>query len=276
MKNPSVFAFFCAALACAGCSEHSTFGNAGAIYHRLDNQAQRLPALKPASEGMYRFDICTYDTLFFNTNVQWFCDCTDPKSQGSVDSFAMAVVDEIRVVFFKRPKDQREINLNDPGKESKIGVYYWEYKHRNGLVRAKPLLVVKINSPKSKNKENDFSELFFEWKDTNLVLVAMTYFDDDSSLNDLTPRSKSNKKTDLFGSDPKEGLKTIRPKEVFAISEMVYRFVPQTVVLKLHDKPVEKIGYATDNNRGFTRTTTLKNGDQVVEMSANPKSIATW
>lgn len=263
-------------IALLGCTERTYFGNAGLIYNSLSSQPGTTPKLKWASEGFYRFDICAHDTLFYNTNIQWFCDCTDPKSEGSVDSFAMAFVDEIRVVFFKRPKDQRQINLAKPGKETKIGIYSWEFKHFNGGARAQPRLVVRVNSPKSNNKENDFSDLFFELRGEDLELVEMKYFDDDSSITDMTRRKKRSKGSGPLVENPKEGMRTIRPREVFALSEMVYQFVPQPIVLKYHEKDVQKIEYRSVQNQGFVRNTLMKNGDQLRENSVSPDSIKTW
>lgn len=254
-------------------NERSFFSNSGKIYRNLSANA---PALEPASAGYYRFDICAHDTVYHNINALWFCDCTDPKSEGSVDSFAMAFVDEIRVVFFKRPKPGREINLAKPGKETKIGVYFWDFVKNDGSPRATPLLVVRINSPRSENIENDFSDLFFEKRGKDLELVEMTYFDDDSSLTDMTRRKKKNGGGGPLAADPKEGMKTIRPGEVFAIPKMVYRFVPGPILLSIAGKPVEKIEYAPDPYQGFVRTTTLKNGDKRRELSAVKDSISTW
>ncbi|MBK6993716.1 MAG: hypothetical protein IPH31_01855 [Lewinellaceae bacterium] len=80
----------------------------------------------------------------------------------------------------------------------------------------------------------------------------------------------------MLEEDPKEGKRTIRPRDVFALSEMLYRFVPEPVVLKLDGKKVEKIEYAAGGGQSFVRTTTLKSGDKVLEQSNNQKSISTW
>ncbi len=275
MKTRFLLVLYCIAIGLAGCSERTYFSNAGQIYNRIKDQPGIPPELKLSSEGFYRFDICAHDTIFQNTNVQWFCDCTDPKSEGSVDSFAMAFVDEIRVVFFKRPKGQRVLNLEKLKKEIKIGVYSWDFQNFNGT-QLHPTLVVRVNSPKSSNKENDFSDLFFEMKGQNLELVEMKYFDDDSSITDMTRRKKKDKGFGPFTENPKEGMRTIRPAEVFAISDMLYQFVPQPIVLRFSDGAVQKIEYVSDNHRGFVRSTTLENGTQVLEQSNNPKSIKSW
>jgi len=274
MKATLPFALFFALICMLGCkNERSFFSNAGMIYRNLNAEA---PKLEPASKGFYRFDICAHDTVYHNINALWFCDCTDLKSEGSVDSFAMAFVDEIRVVFFKRPKAGREINLSKPGKETKIGVYFWDYIKNDGSRRKNPLLVVRINSPRSENIENDFSDLFFEQRGTDLELVEMTYFDDDSSLTDMTRRKKKNGGGGPLVPEPKEGMKTIRPREVFALPGMIYHFVPDPIVLNMEGKPVDKIEYAPDSYQGFVRTTTLKNGDKRRELSGVKDSIATW
>lgn len=273
MKNQLLFALFASAFLTLGCSERSYFGEAGMLYHR--SKAKPVPPeLKRWTEGIYRFDICAHDTLIYSTNVQWYCDCTDPESDGSVDSFAMAFVDEIRVVFFKRPKPGREIALTDPGKEAKVGVYYWEFENPNGSIRARPLLIVRINSIKSKNKENDFSDLFFEKRGENLELIQLTYFDDDSSLTDLTRRrKKKNKGIDI---SPKGGLKTIRPKEAFAVSKMIYQFVPEPIILKLDGKTVTQIQYVNKGADQFIRTTSLAKVGPVEEHSDLAKTIKSW
>jgi len=275
MKNFSVLLLLCSALYMLGCrGERSFFSNAGLIYTSLNKHTTPPPELKLSSEGIYRFDICAHDSVFYNTNILWFCDCTDPKSEGSVDSFAMAFVDEIRVVFFKKPKLDREINLGKLGKETRVGVYYWDFQTAIGGLRSSPLLVVRINAPRSKNKENEYTDLFFETRSSGLALVEVSYFDKDNSLTDLTRRKK--KKNHMLEEDPKEGKRTIRPREVFALSEMLYRFVPEPVVLKLDGKKIEKIEYAAGGGQSFVRTTILKSGDKVLEQSNNQKSISTW
>jgi len=277
MKNLLVFFLLCTALYFVGCSsERSFFGISGVIYNSLNQSVRPLPKIKLASEGIYRFDICAHDTLFYNTNVQWFCDCLDPKSEGSVDSFAMAFVDEIRVVFFKRPKSDREINLGNPGKETKVGVYYWGFQDVEGGQLSNPVLVVRIKSPKSSNKENDYTDLFFETRGEDLELVEMTYFDKDNSLVNLSRNVKKNKKTGPMAASSKEGMRTIRPKDVFALSEMLYCYAPVPITLKLKGEKVEKIEYAADGSNEFVRTTTLKNADKVLERSVQQKSITTW
>ena len=275
MKTRFLFVLYCIAIGLIGCSERTFFSNAGLVYSSIKDRPSTPPELKWSSEGFYRFDICAHDTLFQNTNVQWFCDCTDPKSEGSVDSFAMAFVDEIRVVFFKRPKGQRVINLDKLGKEIKIGVYSWDFQNFNGT-QTNPTLVVRVNSPKSGNKENDFSDLFFEVKGKSLALVEMKYFDDDSSITDMTRRKKKSKGSGPLTENPKEGIRTIRPAEVFALSRMLYQFVPKPIVLRFNGNAVQKIEYASDNPSGFVRSTTLKNGTQLLEQSDNQKSIKSW
>lgn len=186
----------------------------------------------------------------------------------------MAFVDEIRVVFFKKPKIEREINLGNPGKETRIGVYYWDFQNANGRLLSSPRLAVRINAPRSKNEENEYTDLFFESRENGLVLVETSYVDRNNSLTDLTRRKK--RKKHILEEHPKEGKRTIHPRDVFALSEMLYRFVPEPVVLKLDGKKVEKIEYAAEGGQDFVRTTTLKNGDKVLEQSNNQKSISTW
>jgi len=277
MKNLPVFLLLCTALYLVGCkSERSFFGISGVIYGSLNQPIKPSPKLKLASEGIYRFDICAQDSLFYNTNVQWFCDCSDPKSEGSVDSFAMAFVDEIRVVFFKRPKSDREINLGNPGKETKVGVYYWDFQNADGEHQSRPMLVIRIKSPKSSNKQNDYTDLFFVTRGEDLELVEMTYFDKDNSLINLSRNVKKNKKTGPLAESSKEGLRTIRPKDVFALSEMLYCYVPEPIVLKLKGEKVETIKYVAEGTQEFVRTTTLKKGEPVQEFSNKQKSISTW
>ena len=276
MKTNMLLLLYCLAIALAGCGKPTFFSDAGRIYSSIKDLPDTTPELKLSSTGFYRFDICAHDTLFQNTNIMWFCDCTDYKSEGSVDSFAMAFVDEIRVVFFKRPKGQREINLTKLGKEIKIGVYSWDFQNFDGSNRTQPLLVVRINSPKSSNKEKDFSDLYFEVKGQNLALVEMTYFDDDSSITDMTRRKKKGKGSGPLMENLKEGMRTIRPAEVFALTGMLYQFVPQPIILQFSGKPIEKIEYTSNNHQGFIRNTTLKGGVLVQEQSDNPTSIKSW
>ena len=277
MKNLLLLTLSFAAFLLAGCrSDRSIFSNSGLIFSNLKGKNNSDPQIRMSSEGIYRFDICAHDTLFHDTNIQWFCDCGDPKSEGSVDSFAMAFIDEIRVIFFKRPNPKREINLKDPGKETKIGVYYWEFQYFDGSARRYPQLVVRIKSPRSDKTKDEYSDLFFEKRGVDLELVEMTYFDRNNSLNDMARRVKRNKKTGPLAESPKEGRRTIRPRDVFALSEMLYCYVSEPITLKIESDTIAKIEYAANGDGEFVRTTKLKKGGLLQEWSSNQKSICTW
>lgn len=275
MKN-ILLILFLAAL-CPACSKsRAYFSESGYYYQQNADYAAEAPRLRKYDEGIYIFSICVKDTLVEETKVQWFCDCENAENAGIVDQVGMAFLDEGRVILFKNPTPNRELDLRKPGKQVKLGLYTWHTTHTDDL-----MLSIRVRSPKTEDSDKDFSDLYFQVKGNDLNFEKMTYSKSDGTTVNMvslakripSPHSTNKSKT------PRDNQFEIKRSE-FAFTKMPFKFVPQPLKLLFDAQPVQNITLSPVQNAQFTRTTTYldKNSAalQLIEISSDSLSIKTW